>query len=103
MTERYIHYLEDENMLQIFGYTFTLEIFILRWFPTSQKNIRKVMELAWESDLDYDMFKVFGLIIRDLIKEQKLSERTGDKNVAKKLSKNIEYITFWLNSHRTSE
>lgn len=103
MTERYIHYLEDENMLQIFGYTFTLEIFILRWFPTSEKNIRKVMKLAWESDLDYDMFKVFGLIIRDLIKEQKLCERTGDRNTAKKLSKNIDFIIFWLDSHRTPE
>ena len=32
MTENYIYYLEEENMLQIFGDTFTLEIKVLRWF-----------------------------------------------------------------------
>ena len=51
MTEKYLNYLEEENMLQIFGDTFILEIKVLRWFPNSQRNINKLLTIAYQHDL----------------------------------------------------
>lgn len=100
MTENYLHYLEEENMLQIFGDTFTLEIKVLRWFPNSQRNINKLLTIAYQHDVDYDIFTITGRLLYDLNKEMELCIRTGDKARANKLEKNIDYIKFWLNRKR---
>lgn len=100
MTENYINYLEEENMLQIFGDTFTLEIKVLRWFPTSQRNINKLLHIAWQHDFDYNIFITIGRLLFDLNKEMELSRRAGYEARANKLEKNIDYIKFWLNRKR---
>lgn len=100
MTENYLNYLEEENMLQIFGDTFTLEIKVLRWFPNSQKNINKLLTIAYQHDFDYDIFTTTGRLLYDLNKEKELSRRAGDKARANKLEKNIDYIKFWLDRKR---
>ena len=96
MTENYLHYLEEENMLQIFGDTFTLEIKVLRWFPTSQRNINKMLTLAYQHDYAYDIYGIAGRLLHDLKQEMDLSIRSGDKTRANKLEKNIDYIKFWI-------
>ena len=100
MTEKYLNYLEEENMLQIFGDTFTLEIKVLRWFPNSQRNINKLLTIAYQYDFDYDIFTITGRMLYDLNKEMELSRRSGDKARANKLEKNIDYIKFWLDRKR---
>lgn len=100
MTENYLNYLEEENMLQIFGDTFTLEIKVLRWFPNSQRNINKLLTIAYQHDFDYHIFTTIGRLLYDLNKEMELSRRIGDKARANKLEKNIDYIKFWLNRKR---
>ncbi len=96
MTENYLNYLEEENMLQIFGDTFTLEIKVLRWFPNSQRNINKVLTLAYQHDYGYDIYGIAGRLLHDLKQEMDLSIRSGDKARANKLEKNIDYIKFWI-------
>ena len=96
MTENYLNYLSEENMLQIIGDTFMLEIKVLRWFPNNQRNINKVLTLAYQHDLDYDIYRVVGKMLHDLIQEKELSIRSGDKARANKLEKNIDYIKFWI-------
>lgn len=100
MTEKYLNYLEEENMLQIFGDTFTLEIKVLRWFPNSQRNINKLLTIAYQHDFDYDIFTTTGRLLHDLNKEMELSRRAKDKARANKLEKNIDYIKFWLDRKR---
>lgn len=100
MTEQYLNYLEEENMLQIFGDTFTLEIKVLRWFPNSQRNINKLLTIAYQHDFDYDIFTTTGRLLYDLNKEMELNRRAGDIARANKLEKNIDYIKFWLNRKR---
>lgn len=100
MTEKYLNYLEEENMLQIFGDTFTLEIKVLRWFPNSQRNINKLLTIAYQHDFDYDIFTITGRMLYDLNKETELSRRAGDIARANKLEKNIDYIKFWLDRKR---
>ena len=100
MTENYLHYLEEENMLQIIGDTFMLEIKVLRWFHNSQRNIHKVLTLAWQHDYGYDIYTIAGKLLHDLDQEMGLSIRSGNKARANKLEKNIDYIKFWLNRKR---
>lgn len=100
MTENYLCYLEEENMLQIFGDTFTLEIKVLRWFPNSQRNINKLLNIAWQHDYGYEINIIAGKLLHDLAQEMALSIRSGNKARADKLKKNIEYIKFWLNKKR---
>lgn len=100
MTENYLHYLDEENMLQIIGDTFMLEIKVLRWFPTSQRNINKLLNIAWQHDYGYDIYQIAGKLLRDLDQEMNLSIRTGDKGRAAKLEKNIDYIKFWIDRTR---
>ena len=100
MTEKYLNYLEEENMLQIFGDTFTLEIKVLRWFPTSQRNINKVLTLAYQYDYGYDIHGIVGMLLHDLRQEMDLSIRSGNNARVNKLKKNIEYIKFWIDRKR---
>ena len=100
MTENYLNYLEEENMLQIFGDTFTLEIKVLRWFPNSQRNINKILTLAYDHDYGYDIYHIIGKLLHDLDQEMNLSIRSGDRARANKLEKNIDYIKFWLDRKR---
>lgn len=100
MTENYLNYLEEENMLQIFGDTFTIEIKVLRWFPNSQRNINKLLTIAYQHDFAYDIFTTTGRLLYDLNEEMKLSIRSGDRARANRLEKNIDYIKFWLNRKR---
>lgn len=100
MTENYLNYLEEENMLQIFGDTFTLEIKVLRWFPNNQRNINKILTLAYDYDYGYNIYNIIGKLLHDLDMEMYLSIRTGDKSRAARLEKNIEYIEFWLDRKR---
>jgi len=100
MIENYLHYLEEENMLQIIGDTFMLEIKVLRWFPNSPRNINKLLTIAYQHDFDYDIFTTTGRLLYDLNKEMELSRRTGDIARANKLEKNIDYIKFWLDRKR---
>lgn len=100
MTEKYLYYLEEENMLQIFGDTFNLEIKVLRWFPNSQRNINKLLTIAYQHDFEYNIFTTTGRLLYDLNKEMELSRRAGDTARANKLKKNIDYIKFWLDRKR---
>lgn len=96
MTENYLNYLEEENMLQIFGDTFTLEIKVLRWFPNSQRNINKLLNIAWQHDYGYDIYAIVGKLLHDLHQEMSLNIRSGDKARSNKLEKNIDYIKLWI-------
>lgn len=100
MTENYLNYLEEENMLQIFGDTFTLEIKVLRWFPNGQRNINKLLTIAYQHDFGYDIYTIAGKLLYDLDQEMNLSIRSGDKGRAAKLEKNIDYIKFWIDRKR---
>lgn len=100
MTENYLNYLEEENVLQIFGDTFTLEIKVLRWFPNSQRNINKILTLAYDHDYGYDIYNIIGKLMYDLKLEMNLSIRSGDKSRAARLEKNIDYIGFWIDRKR---
>ena len=100
MTENYLNYLDEENMLQIIGDTFMLEIKVLRWFPNSQRNINKILTLAYNHDYGYDIYHIIGKLLHDLDQEMNLSIRSGDKARANKLEKNIDYIKFWLDRKR---
>lgn len=78
MTENYLNYLEEENILQIFGDTFTLEIKILRWFPNSKQNINKILTLAYNHDYGFDINRIAGKLLHDLNQEKELNLRSGD-------------------------
>ena len=100
MTENYLNYLEEENMLQIFGDTFTLEIKVLRWFPNNQRNINKLLTLAYNHDDGYDIYSIIGKLLHDLDQEKELNLRIGDTARANKVEKNINYIKFWIDRTR---
>ena len=100
MTENYLYYLDKENILQIFGDTFTLEIKVLRWFPNSQRNLNKLLTIAYQHDFGYDIYQIVGKLLYDLDREMDLRIRSGDKVRANRLEKNIDYIKFWIDRKR---
>ena len=100
MTENHLYYLEEENVLQIFGDTFILDIKVLRWFPNSQRNINKMLTIAYQHDYGYDIYKIAGKLLKDLDQEMNMNIRSGDIARANKLEKNIDYIKFWIDKKR---